>query len=42
MISIFYNTGVRVSKLISIKIKDIVLNKNGTGSIRVIGKGRKE
>ena len=42
MISILYNTGVRVSELISIKIKDIVLNKNGTGSIHVIGKGRKE
>ncbi len=42
MISILYNTGVRVSELISIEIKDIVLNKNGTGSIHVIGKGRKE
>lgn len=29
MISILYNTGVRVSELVSIKIKDIILNKNG-------------
>lgn len=42
MISILYNTGVRVSELVSIKIKDISLNKNGTGLIHVIGKGRKE
>lgn len=42
MISILYNTGVRVSELVSIKIKDIILNKNGTGLIHVLGKGRKE
>lgn len=42
MISILFNTGVRVSELVSIKIKDITINKNGTGLIRVIGKGRKE
>lgn len=42
MISIIYNTGVRVSELVSIKIKDITINKKGTGLIHVIGKGRKE
>ncbi|MCL6446066.1 MAG: site-specific integrase [Alicyclobacillus sp.] len=42
MLAILYNTGVRVSELVSIKKRDISLNKNGTGSIRVKGKGRKE
>lgn len=42
MVSILYNTGVRVSELVSIKKKDVTLHPNGTGSIRVMGKGRKE
>lgn len=42
MISLLYNTGVRVSELVSIKKKDVILNRNGTGLIHVIGKGRKE
>lgn len=42
MMAILYNTGVRVSELVSIKNKDVILNQNGTGSIHVIGKGRKE
>ncbi|GAB6156806.1 hypothetical protein JCM39194_00060 [Desulfotomaculum varum] len=33
MLAILYNTGVRVSELVSIKKRDISLNKNGTGSI---------
>jgi integrase/recombinase XerD len=42
MVAILYNTGVRVSELVSIKKKDITFNRNGTGIIRIVGKGRKE
>jgi len=42
MISVLYNTGVRVSELISIRKKDIILSRNRMGSIRIMGKGRKE
>jgi integrase/recombinase XerD len=42
MVALLYNTGVRVSELVSIKKKDVTLNKNGIGSVHVIGKGRKE
>ena len=38
-----YNTGVRISELIGIKIKDIIMDANGSPSyIHVHGKGRKE
>mgnify|MGYP006100530861 CR=1 FL=1 len=39
ILEIFYSTGVRISELVRIKIKDLDLNNN---SIRVIGKGAKE
>lgn len=42
MIAMLYNTGVRVSELVSMKKKDVTLNPNGRGTIRVLGKGRKE
>lgn len=42
MIALLYNTGVRVSELVSIQKKDILLHPNGTGSVHVMGKGRKE
>lgn len=42
MFAILYNTGMRVSELIAIQKKDIGLHPNRTGSIKVMGKGRKE
>lgn len=42
MLAILYNTGVRVSELVSIKKRDVSLNNNGASCIRVMGKGRKE
>ncbi|MFZ3591848.1 tyrosine-type recombinase/integrase, partial [Bacillus sp. DJP31] len=42
MIAILYNTGVRVSELASIQKHQISLNRNGTSSLRILGKGRKE
>ena len=43
MLLLLYNTGVRVSELIGIKIKDIIMDANGLPSyIHIYGKGRKE
>ena len=43
MLLLLYNTGVRVSELIGIKINDIIMDANGSPSyIHVNGKGRKE
>jgi len=39
ILEVFYSTGVRISELINIKIKDIDLNKR---MIKVLGKGNKE
>lgn len=43
MLLLLYNTGVRVSELLSIKYSDINgLENPGTASVKIIGKGRKE
>ena len=42
MLMILYNTGCRVSEMISIHTQDVILAPDGTSSIRFIGKGRKE
>ncbi len=43
MILILYNTGIRVSELISLRCKDVIFDGSGTaGYINVMGKGRKE
>ena len=43
MLLILYNTGVRVSELLGLKIRDIITNADGLPSfIHVHGKGRKE
>jgi site-specific recombinase XerD len=43
MLLLMYNTGVRVSELVGIKIKDVVMDTNGFPSyIHIHGKGRKE
>ena len=43
MLIILYNTGVRVSELLGLKIRDIITNSDGLPSfIHVQGKGRKE
>ncbi len=41
MIALLYNTGVRVTELLSVKINDITINQNVTSTIQVLGKGRK-
>ncbi len=41
MIALFYNTGVRVTELLSVKISDIAVNQNATSTVQVLGKGRK-
>jgi integrase/recombinase XerD len=41
MIALFYNTGVRVTELLSVKISDITINQKATSTIQVLGKGRK-
>jgi site-specific recombinase XerD len=43
MLFLLYNTGIRVSELVGIKIRDIIADANGSPSyIRIHGKGRKE
>jgi site-specific recombinase XerD len=43
MLLLFYNTGVRVSELIGLKIKDIILDSSGQPTyLHIHGKGRKE
>ena len=43
MLMVLYNTGVRVSELLGLKVQDIVTDANGLPSyIHVHGKGRKE
>ena len=42
MIVLLYNTGMRISELICIKQKDVILSENHTGAVRLLGKGRKE
>lgn len=42
MILLLYNSGMRVSEMISIRLKDIVISNNGQCHLRIMGKGRKE
>lgn len=42
MLMILYNTGCRVSELVSLYVDDISVETDGTSSIRFMGKGRKE
>lgn len=43
MVLLLYNTGARVSELVSLKHDDIVFDGSGfAGSVRIVGKGRKE
>jgi site-specific recombinase XerD len=43
MVLILYNTGIRVSELLSLRCRDITFDGSGTaGYIHVTGKGRKE
>ncbi len=42
MVALLYNTGVRVTEMLSVRIKDIHLNRNATSTIKVLGKGRKQ
>lgn len=43
MVLILYNTGIRVSELLSVKCNDVVFDASGSaGYIHVTGKGRKE
>lgn len=41
MFSIFYNTGARISEIINLRVRDVLL-ENNRKSIRIFGKGRKE
>lgn len=42
MILLLYNSGMRVSEMISIRRKDIISFSNGQCRLRIMGKGRKE
>jgi len=42
MLLLLYNSGIRVSEMISIQGKDIIISKNKYSYLRIIGKGRKE
>lgn len=41
MVVLLYNTGVRVTELLSLKISDISINQKATSTVQVLGKGRK-
>lgn len=42
IILLLYNTGIRVTEMISIRKKDVIESSNGQHHLRVMGKGRKE
>ena len=42
MVALLYNTGVRVSELVSLQYSAVILKSTGVSTIRVWGKGRKE
>ncbi len=37
-----YETGCRIQELLNVKLKDITVHKDGTGTVRLFGKGKKE
>lgn len=42
MILLLYNTGIRVSEMVSIRKKDVIESSNGQHHLKIMGKGRKE
>ncbi|WP_202708551.1 tyrosine-type recombinase/integrase [Sporosalibacterium faouarense] len=42
MILLLYNSGMRVSEMISMQRKDVIIPSNGSCHLRIMGKGRKE
>jgi integrase/recombinase XerD len=42
MLLLLYNSGMRVSEMISIQEKDVIIADNGRCHLRIMGKGRKE
>jgi site-specific recombinase XerD len=42
MILLLYNSGMRVSEMISMRRKDVIISSNGQCHLRIMGKGRKE
>lgn len=42
MLLLLYNSGMRVSEMISLQGKDVILSDNGQCHLRIMGKGRKE
>ena len=42
IIKFLYETGCRIQELLNIKLKDISIHKDGTGTVRLLGKGNKE
>lgn len=42
MLLLLYNSGMRVSEMISLKGKDVIISSNGKCHLRIMGKGRKE
>lgn len=41
MILLLYNTGIRVSEMVSIRKKDVIESNNGQHHLKIMGKGRK-
>lgn len=42
MLLLLYNSGMRISEMLSLKGKDAMMIGNGQGHLRIMGKGRKE
>ncbi|WKY48317.1 tyrosine-type recombinase/integrase [Eubacteriaceae bacterium ES3] len=42
MVLLLYNSGIRVSEMITIQGKDIIISDNDRSHLRIMGKGRKE
>lgn len=42
IVVVLYNTGIRVSELVSMKRRDVRLDAGQSGTVRLFGKGRKE
>jgi site-specific recombinase XerD len=42
MLLLLYNSGMRISEMISLQGKDVIISGNGQSHLRIMGKGRKE
>ena len=42
MVAMLYNTGARISELVSLKADDVIISHGGRCRVRFLGKGRKE